>query len=100
MASFFLILKIADRPTAGNFEIVLSGQIRMGCVKIGKTTKIVAASRKINDSMPKKCVKDSLKLLKNNKIRIRGAKIAVLGLRVFSFMPFSGSIDTFTSARI
>lgn len=48
--------------------------------KIGKHLKIVEFSRQTNDFMPKKCVNDSLILLKNNKIKAKGAKIAVLGL--------------------
>ena len=48
--------------------------------KIGKSVKIVENARKINDNMPKKCVNDSLKLLKEAKIKINGSKIAVLGL--------------------
>lgn len=45
--------------------------------KIGKHVKLIEHSRKINDFMPKKCVRDALSLLKNN---VKGAKIAVLGL--------------------
>ena len=45
--------------------------------KIGKHLKLIEYSRKINDNMPKKCVKDALSLLKN---KIKGSKIAVLGL--------------------
>lgn len=37
-------------------------------------------SRKINDSMPKKCVDDSIAMLKKNKIIPKNAKISVLGL--------------------
>ena len=48
--------------------------------KIGKHVKLIEYSRKTNDFMPKKCVKDSLELLKKNKIKFKGAKIAVLGL--------------------
>ena len=49
-------------------------------LKIGKPIKIIENARKINDNMPKKCVNDSLKLLKKNKIKISGSKIAILGL--------------------
>ena len=48
--------------------------------KIGKHVKLVEYSRKTNDLMPKKCVEDALTLLKNNKIKTKGTKIAVLGL--------------------
>lgn len=48
--------------------------------KIGKHMKIVEFSRNTNDFMPKKCVQDSLDLLKKNKIKIKDSKIAVLGL--------------------
>jgi len=48
--------------------------------KIGKTMHLLEYSRRINDDMPKKCVADSVKMLKNNGIKIKNAKIAVLGL--------------------
>jgi len=48
--------------------------------KIGKHVKLVEYSRKTNDFMPKKCVQDALTLLKDNKIKPKGTKIAVLGL--------------------
>ncbi|MEX0656980.1 MAG: nucleotide sugar dehydrogenase [Nitrosopumilaceae archaeon] len=48
--------------------------------KIGKHMNLVEYSRKTNDSMPKKCVNDAVKLLKTNKIKIPGSKIAILGL--------------------
>ncbi|MGY5151511.1 MAG: nucleotide sugar dehydrogenase [Candidatus Nitrosopumilus sp. bin_6a] len=48
--------------------------------KIGKTMHLLQYSRKINDSMPKKCVEESIKLLSKNKIKPKNAKIAVLGL--------------------
>jgi len=48
--------------------------------KIGKHLKLVEQSRKTNDSMPIKCVADSLELLANNKVKAKGSKIAVLGL--------------------
>jgi nucleotide sugar dehydrogenase len=48
--------------------------------KIGKHLKMVEFARRTNDLMPVKCVNDSLKLLTKNKINLRGAKIAVLGL--------------------
>ena len=42
--------------------------------KIGKSLKIIQNSRKINDLMPIKCVKDSLDLMKKHKIKPRNAK--------------------------
>ncbi len=48
--------------------------------KIGKSLKIIEFSRKTNDSMPKKCVKDALNLLSKNKTVKINSKIAVLGL--------------------
>jgi len=48
--------------------------------KIGKTMHLLQYSRKINDSMPKKCVDDSIIMLKKNKINPKNAKISVLGL--------------------
>lgn len=48
--------------------------------KMGKHLKMVEFARKTNDQMPVKCVNDSLNLLAKNKIKARGAKIAVLGL--------------------
>ena len=48
--------------------------------KYGETLKIVKNSRKINDSMPKKCVEESIRLLKKNKKTPKGKKIAILGL--------------------
>jgi len=48
--------------------------------KVGKSMNILEFSRKINDGMPEKCVKDSLKLLKNNQKKPNGKKIAILGL--------------------
>ena len=45
--------------------------------KIGKHVKLIEYSRKINDSMPKKCVNDALSLLKNN---IKHTTVTVLGL--------------------
>ena len=48
--------------------------------KIGKSLKIVQNSRKTNDSMPAKCVKDSLDFLKTHKIKPKNAKITILGL--------------------
>lgn len=46
-------------------------------LKIGKHVKLIEYSRKINNSMPKKCVHDALSLLKNN---VKDSRIAVLGL--------------------
>lgn len=48
--------------------------------KIGKHLKLIEYSRKTNDLMPKKCVQDSLSLLKNHKIKPKDTKIAILGL--------------------
>ena len=48
--------------------------------KIGKHMKIVEYSRRTNDNMPKKCVKDALELMKKNRVKINGSKIAILGL--------------------
>ena len=49
-------------------------------IDLGKHMKILEHSRKINDLMPRKCVLDALKLLDKNKMKIKNAKIAVLGL--------------------
>lgn len=48
--------------------------------KIGKHLKMVEFARTTNDLMPIKCVNESMKLLAKHKIKIKGAKIAVLGL--------------------
>lgn len=48
--------------------------------KIGKSLKIIQNSRKINNSMPIKCVKDSLDLMKKHKIKPKNAQITILGL--------------------
>ena len=48
--------------------------------QIGKPLKILENARKMNDNMPQQCVKNSLKLLSKNHIRIQGTKIAILGL--------------------
>ena len=48
--------------------------------KSGKTMSLLQYSRRINDSMPKKCVQDAVNLLLKNKIKPKNAKIAVLGL--------------------
>ena len=48
--------------------------------KVGKTMSLLQYSRKINDNMPKKCVQDAVNLLLKNKIKLKNAKIAVLGL--------------------
>ena len=47
---------------------------------IGKSMKILEFSRIINDEMPIKCVKESVRLLKKNKKSPKGKKIAILGL--------------------
>ena len=47
---------------------------------IGKSMKIIKFARKINDSMPKKCVEDSISLLSKNKRNKKNSKIAILGL--------------------
>ena len=49
-------------------------------LKFGKTMNLLEYSRKINDSMPKKCVDDAIKMLLKNKIKPKNARIAVLGL--------------------
>jgi len=48
--------------------------------KIGKKMSMVEFARKINNSMPKKCVDDSIQLLRRHKVRCKGSKVAVLGL--------------------
>ena len=48
--------------------------------KFGKTMSLLQYSRRINDNMPKKCVQDAINLLLKNKIKLKNAKIAVLGL--------------------
>ncbi|MDE1816514.1 MAG: nucleotide sugar dehydrogenase [Thaumarchaeota archaeon] len=48
--------------------------------KIGKHLRITEFARKLNDSMPIKCVNDSITLLSKHKIKPSGVKIAVLGL--------------------
>ena len=47
---------------------------------IGQSMKILEFSRTINDEMPKKCVNESVRLLKTNKKTPKNKKIAVLGL--------------------
>jgi hypothetical protein len=42
--------------------------------------KLLEFSRRINDEMPKKCVKESISLLKQNRKVPKGKQIAVLGL--------------------
>ncbi len=49
-------------------------------LKFGKTMNLLEYSRKINDNMPKKCVKESISLLKQNRKVPKGKQIAVLGL--------------------
>ena len=49
-------------------------------LKIGKSMNLLEYSRRINDEMPKKCVNNSVKMLRKNKIKVKNAKIAVLGL--------------------
>lgn len=48
--------------------------------KMGMHLKMVEFARKINDSMPKKCVTDALTLFHKHRINPKGKKIAVLGL--------------------
>lgn len=48
--------------------------------KLGKTMSLLQSSRRINDNMPIKCVKEAIDLLLKNKIEPKNAKIAVLGL--------------------
>lgn len=47
---------------------------------VGTHLKMVEFARKINDSMPKKCVIDALALLRKHRIAHKGKKIAILGL--------------------
>jgi len=47
---------------------------------LGKSVKMIEFARKINDLMPKKCVNSAINLLTKNKIRLKGSKIAILGL--------------------
>ena len=47
---------------------------------VGKSMNILEFSRTINDQMPKKCVKESIKILKKNKKIPKNKKIAILGL--------------------
>ena len=42
--------------------------------------RIVEFARKTNNSMPKKCVDDSIQLLRQHKVKCKGSKVAVLGL--------------------
>jgi len=63
---------------------------------IGKSLKIIQNSRKINDQMPVKCVKDSIEFMKKNKIKIKGAKIAILGLGFRGEVTDSRLSPTFT----
>jgi hypothetical protein len=48
--------------------------------KFGKTMSLLEYSRRINDNMPKKCVDNAIKMLLQNKINPKNAKVAVLGL--------------------
>lgn len=48
--------------------------------KTRKHLKITEFARKINDTMPKKCVNDAIKLLSDNHKSLNKAKISVLGL--------------------
>jgi hypothetical protein len=48
--------------------------------KLNMNVRLTEFSRKINDNMPIKCVDDSLELLNKNRIKIKNAKVAVLGL--------------------
>ena len=48
--------------------------------KIGNDVKLIEFARKTNDSMPKKCVDDAIQLMKKNKRKLVGSKIAILGL--------------------
>lgn len=49
-------------------------------IKNGKHLKMIELARKTNDSMPKKCVSEAISLLEKNKIKTKGAKVAILGL--------------------
>ena len=46
----------------------------------GKRLKLIEFARKTNDFMPKKCVIDSIQLMKKNKRKPEGSNIAILGL--------------------
>jgi len=48
--------------------------------KMGLSLKLLEFARMKNDLMPKKCVNDALKLLSKNRIKIKGSRVAVLGL--------------------
>ena len=48
--------------------------------KFGISMKIIESARKINDSVPKKCVSDAITLLSKNKKNKKYVKIAILGL--------------------
>jgi len=67
--------------------------------KIGKNLRILEYARKTNDFMPKKCVLESLSLLKNNKINIKNSHIAVLGLGFRGDVTDSRLSPTFTVVK-
>jgi nucleotide sugar dehydrogenase len=67
--------------------------------KVGKSLKIVRNSRTTNDIMPKKCVMDSLDLLKKHKIKPKNAKIAILGLGFRGEVTDSRLSPTYTVAK-
>ncbi|HSF27413.1 MAG TPA: nucleotide sugar dehydrogenase [Nitrosopumilaceae archaeon] len=67
--------------------------------KLGKHLKMVEFARKTNDSMPKKCVSDSLNLLAKHKIKPKGIKIAVLGLGFRGEVSDSRLSPTYTVVR-
>ena len=48
--------------------------------RIGKSMKIIEFARKINDSMPKKCVLDAIEFMQKNSHNKKSRKIAILGL--------------------
>ena len=48
--------------------------------KIGKSMKIIESARKINNSMPKKCVHDALQLIQKYSTSKKSKNIAILGL--------------------
>lgn len=67
--------------------------------KLKMHLKLIEFSRKLNDLTPVKCVNDSLKLLTKNKIKPRGAKIAILGLGFRGEVTDSRLSPTYTVAK-
>jgi len=48
--------------------------------KLGFNPEVILSGRKVNDSMPKFISKEIIKILKNKKIKLKGAKINFLGI--------------------